>query len=327
MPSAKPASGSAALTDASPPGDTNPVEWQRGAQAQSDVPRFLAEKARPMARPPDFVRLARDPSSGVEAIHARFAAHAYDLHCHDDWLVGVTDGGVQDFFCRGARRRSTTGRVILIEPQEAHDGEAGSDEGFAYHMLYLPRAWLAAALGGAREDRLGFRSTLIDDWSLGTAIRRACAAVSGRGGRLARDAALDGVVARLRPHLGHAGGALGGRDMPVARRARERLLDALEDDIGADALARAAGAADRFQLARAFRTAYGTSPHAFLVQMRLIEARRLLAAGEPPAVVATTCGFADQSHLGRWFRRAFGMTPAAYRRCCTGVPDGAAANG
>jgi AraC-like DNA-binding protein len=113
----------------------------------------------------------------------------------------------------------------------------------------------------------------------------------------------------------------------VARRARERLLDALEDDPGADALARAAGAADRFQLARAFRASYGTSPHAFLVQMRLLEARRLLASGERPAAVAAMCGFADQSHLGRWFRRAFGMTPAAYRRCCTGVPDRAAASG
>jgi AraC-like DNA-binding protein len=95
-------------------------------------------------------------------------------------------------------------------------------------------------------------------------------------------------------------------------------------EIGADALARAAGAADRFQLARAFRAAYGAAPHAYLVQIRLLRARRLLAAGEQPATVAASCGFADQSHLGRWFRRAYGMTPGAYRACCTGVPDKAA---
>src|ERR1700744_2625549 len=87
--------------------------------------------------PQDHIRLVRDNASGVEAIEARFAAHAYDLHCHDDWLVGVTDQGVQDFFCRGARRRSTPGRVILIEPEEAHDGQAGGPDGFAYSMLYL----------------------------------------------------------------------------------------------------------------------------------------------------------------------------------------------
>ena len=113
-------------------------------------------------------------------------------------------------------------------------------------------------------------------------------------------------------------------DLSVARIARERLHDLLAEDIGADALARASGAADRFQLARAFRRAYGTAPHAYLVQIRLVQARRLLAAGEPPAGVAAACGFADQSHLGRWFRRAYGLTPAAYRAACTGVPDGRA---
>jgi AraC-like DNA-binding protein len=111
------------------------------------------------------------------------------------------------------------------------------------------------------------------------------------------------------------------RDAAVARRARERLLDALDEDIGADELAAASGAADRFRLARAFRAAYGAAPHAWLVQMRLVRARQLLARGGRPAEVAATCGFADQSHLGRWFRRAYRVTPAAYRANCTGVPD------
>lgn len=107
----------------------------------------------------------------------------------------------------------------------------------------------------------------------------------------------------------------------MAHRARERLHDEIAEDIGADALARAAGAADRYQLARSFGATYGTSPHAYLVQLRLLRARQLLAEGERPATVAAACGFADQSHLGRWFRRAYGLTPGAYRTGCTGVPD------
>ena len=60
------------------------------------------------------------------------------------------------------------------------------------------------------------------------------------------------------------------------------------------------------------------------MQIRLAEARNLLKAGEPPAMVASACGFADQSHLGRWFRRAYGLSPATYRAGCTGVPDAGA---
>ncbi len=276
----------------------------------------------------DHVRLVHDGASGVEAIQASFSGHAYDLHRHDDWLVGVTDHGVQDFFCRGARRRSTPERAILIEPQEAHDGEAGASEGFAYTMLYLPRGWLRAALGREWDDDFGFRSTLVDDQRLGPVVRRAFAVLAEPAPRMERDGILDDVVTCLASQFGQRMHETPrGRDAVVAGRARERLLDALDEDMGADSLAVAAGAADRFHLARAFRAAYGVAPHAWLVQMRLLRARQLLANGAAPAAVAASCGFADQSHLGRWFRRAYGVTPAAYRARCTGVPDAAGAVG
>jgi AraC-like DNA-binding protein len=269
----------------------------------------------------DRMSLVRDPS-GVEAIQACFGGHAYDLHRHDDWLVGATDYGVQDFFCRGVRHHSTTGRIILIEPGEAHDGRAGTPDGFGYQMLYLPQHWLTANVPGARAGEPAIRYSLSDDPRLAAAIRIGCRTLSEPSPRLTRDAALDNVVRWLSPHLGYADPRQRtGGDIVVARRARDRLEACLTDDIGADALASAAGANDRFQLARAFRAAYGTSPHAFLVQVRLMQARRRLAQGEAPAEVAAGCGFADQSHLGRWFRRAYGMTPASYRACCTNVPD------
>jgi AraC-like DNA-binding protein len=287
---------------------------------------MIASSATTASTRGDHFRLVRDAASGVEAIEARFAAHAYDLHRHDEWLVGVTDHGVQDFFCRGARRRSTPGRVILIEPEEPHDGQAGSDGGFAYRMLYLPRRWLKAGLMETGEP--GFRASLCDDLPLGRTIRAACGVLTRPADRLERDAALDRVLHLLRPHLGRpARASAARRDAVVARRARAVLQDDLAADIGADALAMAAGAADRFRLARAFRAAYGTSPHGFLVHSRLVRARQLLAAGDAPADVAAECGFADQSHFGRWFRRAYGHTPAAYRALCTGVPDPPARTG
>jgi len=107
---------------------------------------------------------------------------------------------------------------------------------------------------------------------------------------------------------------------PAVARVRDLLHEQMDGNIGLDELADMAGI-DRFRLTRQFQRTFGTSPHAYVVRLRLRAARRLLAIGRTPAQVAAEVGFADQSHLGRWFRRAYRMTPAAYRRMCTNVPD------
>ncbi|GJD62229.1 AraC family transcriptional regulator [Methylobacterium frigidaeris] len=279
------------------------------------------------SQPRDFVHLRREATSGIEAVTARFLGHAYDMHHHDEWLVGVTHEGIQDFYCRGARRQSSPGRVILIEPGERHDGQAVREPGFRYSMLYLPQDWLRCRMGGS-DAGIGFRRTLADDRAFGGAIHRACRAVFGATSPLETDAALDDLAGHLRRHLGAAGSGPSPDGGPeVAERAMDFMRAHAATAFGLDALAQAAGAADRFQLARAFRRRFGTSPHACLVEIRLARARALLRAGTPPADAALEAGFSDQSHLGRWFRRAYGLTPAVYRSGRTNVPDAALAVG
>lgn len=273
----------------------------------------------------DWFEFARDAQSGTEAVRARFHAHAYDPHFHDQVLIGVTEQGVQQFRCRREVHRSTPGRMIFMEPGETHDGEAYAADGFTYAMLYFDPAWLqqSASLYAGRqtgETVFHFPRTLDDDAALAQAVRMARRQISAPDNRMACDAALDHVVALLAQRFAGAPADKPDRAPRAAKLAREAMDAGFDGDLGLEELALAAGT-DRFRLTRAFSAAYGLSPHAYLVQRRLNHARALLSRGETPAAVAAATGFADQSHLGRWFRRAFGMTPAAYRRVCTNLPD------
>ena len=287
----------------------------------------MTDNARPINGPRDVMRLKRDDTTGLEAVAARFHSHAYDMHFHDEWLVGVTHAGVQDFFCRGRRRQSTPGRVILIEPGERHDGQAVAADGFAYNMLYMPQSLVRSAMGG-NDAHIGFRETLADDGQLFHAVARACEAIFLEAPRLmiedCRDQVMNHLARHLARHLGQDVTEKGSAPHPVAARAMDYLRARFDEEFGLDELAEAVGAADRFQLSRGFRREYGTSPHACLVQLRLAEARRLLREKVAPAEASALSGFADQSHMGRWFRRAYGMTPAAYRKGRTNVPEIAA---
>jgi len=74
------------------------------------------------------------------------------------------------------------------------------------------------------------------------------------------------------------------------------------------------GQCSEMHVLRLFKSGVGMTPHGYLTQVRLEQARRLIAAGVPLADAALGAGFADQSHLTRRFRRRYGLTPAAYRR-------------
>lgn len=273
-----------------------------------------------------WIDLKLDAETGIETIRAHFEGHAYDPHWHDSYLVGFTEQGVQQFHCRRALHSSVVGQAFLLEPGEIHDGRAPTPGGFTYSTFYLQPHWLESQLRGlfeeAPDDCLPrFIETLADEPGLVSHIAHAFQAVHQNELRIVRHAALDGLLEMLSRRMHWRKRLEPNAPLPtVAIRTRDYLHAHLDQDVGLDELATVAGV-DRFRLSRAFKASFGLAPHAYLVQLRLSVARKLLRQGLAPAQVAMELGFADQSHLGRWFRRAYGMSPAAYRKRCSNLPD------
>ncbi|WP_108124768.1 AraC family transcriptional regulator [Saccharospirillum mangrovi] len=272
-----------------------------------------------------WIDFNRDADTGIESLRAHFRGHAYDPHFHDDYSIGYTEQGVQQFRCRRQVQRSTPGNAFLLEPGEVHDGEAPQQDGFTYRILYLPRDWVHGQLAGLFDtlpDQFEWHvdATLSTDRRLIGSIAASFLAVHQNEARIVRDACLDQMLIQATGHLHWRRRDSEARQPLLAERARSYLHAHADEDIGLSEMAQALGT-DRFRLSRAFKAAYGLAPHAYLIQWRLTQARRLLALGQTPAQVAADLGFADQSHLGRWFRRAYQLTPADYRRRCTGLPD------
>ena len=96
-------------------------------------------------------------------------------------------------------------------------------------------------------------------------------------------------------------------------RARDYLREHVVNAVTLDELADVA-ALSKFYLLRAFNRAFGLTPHAYQMQLRLARARRLLAEGRPLSFVTYDAGFADQSHLTRRFAAFYGLTPARFAR-------------
>src|SRR5262245_46801061 len=86
------------------------------------------------------------PVGGVELFSAWFAGDAYQKHRHDTYAIGLTNSGVQVFDYRGAVHASTPGHVVVLYPDEIHDGRAGTEDGFGYQILYVEPVLLGDAM-------------------------------------------------------------------------------------------------------------------------------------------------------------------------------------
>ena len=107
--------------------------------------------------------------------------------------------------------------------------------------------------------------------------------------------------------------ARGGLPPRALRRVREYVDAHLEENIGLEALAAAAGLS-MFHFARAFKQSEGVTPHSYLIQRRVERAQELLTATDCSlSDIALATGFSDQSHLARHFRERVGIPPSTFR--------------
>jgi len=257
---------------------------------------------------------------GVDLLRARFVTHRYSRHAHETYTFALIEAGTEVFEYGGSLLRADTGAVALLNPEVVHTGQAATPAGWAYRVLY-PAADVVADVAadlGWRPGTPSFPQTVVHDPGSARLLRAAHIAAE-HGDRLASSSLLLAALAGLlRAHAGPGrlvrSPSRASRDSPAAVRAvRDLLTDRLADPPSLDDLALATGMSP-FTLLRAFRGETGLPPHAYLNQVRVRLARKLLDDGMAPAEVAAQVGFADQAHLTRHFKRVMGVPPGAYQR-------------
>lgn len=251
--------------------------------------------------------------SGIRRFDACLGNTAFSPHRHDVYTLGLTMRGVQCFNYRGAARQSLPGELVVLHPDELHDGHAGTCDGFAYRAITIRPSAIGNILPGQSLPFVeGGQS---DNPGLKKAVSAALADLDEALDPLHAADTLFDIATALHSAAGHAspGGQL---DSRATERARTYIHEHLDQPVCMDDLERAAGQ-DRWQLSRDFRRLHGTSPYRYLVMRRLDAARDRIHRGECIAQTALACGFNDQSHMTRHFRAAHGLSPARWKRSVT----------
>ncbi|MER8954613.1 AraC family transcriptional regulator [Mesorhizobium sp. M0833] len=248
-------------------------------------------------------------AAGMERIEARFHGNAFDLHRHDTYAIGVTLYGVQRFRYRGQMHQSLPGQIIILHPDELHDGGAGTADGLRYRMLYLEPSLMLDCLGGGSLPFVG--NAVVTDLDLRATLLSALGPLDQQLDELFVVDFMTQLMQSLARHAGQPAKTVAKTAWRAASLARDYLEENVARIVRSDELEAITGL-DRYALSRHFRAIFSTSPHRFLLMRRLQRARRMIEADEPLAQIAIAAGFSDQSHFNRHFKKAFGVTPGRW---------------
>ncbi|MFF9007739.1 AraC family transcriptional regulator [Streptomyces goshikiensis] len=252
----------------------------------------------------------------VEVFHARFTAHAYPMHVHDEWTLLIVDDGAVRYDLDRHRRGTPDGTVSLLPPQVPHNGSAATSHGFRKRVVYLDTTLLDERFIGAAVD-----GPDLADPVLRRRVGQLHRALTSPGDEFEAESRLaligERLHALLQPRLELPGDHTASHRVSVPHGTAGSLRELLDERVTAGlSLSEAAGLlqAHPAHLVRSFSAAFGIAPHQYLISRRVALARRLLLDGRPAAEVAVEAGFHDQSHFTRHFKRLVGTTPGRYAR-------------
>ncbi|CRL44611.1 HTH-type transcriptional activator Btr [Sodalis glossinidius str. 'morsitans'] len=199
--------------------------------------------------------------------------------------------------------------LVMMNPDELHTGEAVTEEGWRYRMIYIAPSTLCDLSG---ESGWWFGNVVRQDLTRATALSQLLAALWQSQEALCRVGLVLEIADLLRPHA------------HVARRSRMEAthrLDIVRDYImayhaRAITLEEMAGLVflSPYHFLCQFKARFHATPHQMLMACRLSQAKRMLARGMPAADVAVAAGLTDQAHLTRAFALRYGTTPVRYQK-------------
>ena len=253
---------------------------------------------------------------GLSLMCADFTTHSYPPHVHEAFVVAVTEDGGAEVKSRGQVGQAHAACLFAFNPAEPHSGWMGASPRWRYRGFYLPQRAIHALAAGLGIERIPYftRNDFADPDLIAAFLslhRRLQADDDPLEGREALLSAFGMLFDR------HGSGGERAEAAPADRvlfeRIRREMTERAAEPLTLDQLGLRFGLTE-FQLIGLFNRVAGITPHAYLTQIRLNAACRMLKQQKAIADVALASGFYDQSALTKHFKRCYGITPLQFAK-------------
>lgn len=244
---------------------------------------------------------------GITALRASMNKFSYKKHAHEEYTIGVTLRGVQKYSLDGTFQESRENGVMLFNPEQVHDGNAGDyKEGLDYVMLYIKPEFFLKAL--QKKEIVRFNAPVIYDEKIKRDIIHLSSAILNQ-----KD---EGICSELYLNLIQNFSSKNffsqyQNESEFIRKAKEMIYYELDDVLDIEQISKEFNIS-KFQFIRMFKSNTGITPYQYFLNAKLIHVKKHLDITKDLYATVVEFGFTDLSHLNRHFKRVYGVTAYEY---------------
>ncbi|MGI6068822.1 MAG: helix-turn-helix domain-containing protein [Blautia sp.] len=255
-----------------------------------------------------------DKQLKIEAYLLYGMTQPFPNHFHENYVIGLMEGGERHLVCRDREYTLVRGDMVLFNPEDNHACSPSGTGFLNYRAVNISKevmGQLSYEVTG-KEGLPGFFPNVIMDEELAGYFLKFHQMIMEGYAEFEKEEILlffmDSLITKY------------SRPFPsLIRECREEIdmacafmNDHYGERISLEDICDYAGLS-KSTLLRAFTKSKGITPYRYLETVRINAAKKLLEQGMTPVEAALRTGFSDQSHFTNYFTMFTGLAPGVYR--------------
>ncbi|WP_423839995.1 AraC family transcriptional regulator [Vibrio mytili] len=252
----------------------------------------------------------------LSLIEAKYQSFAFQKHYHLDFHLGLITHGEQKFHHQGSHHQVGHGQIVIMPPDELHDGQSRRADGYEVNVFSIEPSMLSDLADLKQNGQtISFNALIISDPQIFlqlsnlhlylrsknlSQLTKDCLPFEGFNSLIDRYGSLDRQ--KVLP--------LGNQSLNTLK---EYLMANLDKSVRLNALSELCQLSPT-QFQRHFKAQTGMTPYAWFARLRLEKGMKLLQAGQCGTQVAHQVGFYDQAHFSKAFKQTYGISPSQVAR-------------
>ncbi|NOH64328.1 AraC family transcriptional regulator [Vibrio sp. RE88] len=260
----------------------------------------------------DQVNYHTTQNKEISLIEANYQKFAFQRHYHLDFHIGLITHGQQKFHYQGQSHNVGAGQIVIMPPDELHDGRSMLDSGYQVRVFSVEPEWFSE-LAELKQSKaqIQFNQLIVSDSRIFNPLAQLHSALADNQlSQLAKDCLPYEGFEQLFTHYG----ALEQKPIvPLGNQSvstlKDYLMENLAQPVRLEQLSQLCDLSPT-QFQRHFKAKVGLTPYAWLSRLRLEQGFKLLKSGVCGTEVAHQIGFYDQAHFSKAFKATYGVPPS-----------------